>query len=155
MEKDLFRPIFNSNTDAFYFTFEAKNDWSLKLSLNLEVKIKFLRWNNATNCWDRVKILNKDICDQYRNYGPYEVCFLEDPSCQCPDGFVAASPNDWDKMDFTEGCRRITPLNYTNKDVFVKNTEVKLPDIATYWGMLYPQGVWREVFEQKLVYGLY
>ncbi|MCD9559965.1 hypothetical protein HAX54_018346 [Datura stramonium] len=139
MDNDYFRPIFNSTTDAFYFTFEAKNDWSLKLSLNPEGKIKFLRWNNATNRWDRVKILNKDICDQYRTCGPYGVCFVEDPFCRCPDGFAAASPDDWDKMNFTKGCRRIAPLNYTNKDVFVKNTGLKLPDNATYWGMLYPE----------------
>ncbi|MCD9559966.1 hypothetical protein HAX54_018347 [Datura stramonium] len=139
MDNNDFRPIFNSNTDAFYFTFEAKNDWSLKLSLNPEGKLQFLRWNNATNHWDRVKILNKDTCDQYGTCGPNGVCIVEDPPCQCPDGFTAASPDDWDKMNFTKGCRRITPLNYTDKDVFVKNAGLKLPDKATSWGTLYPE----------------
>ncbi|KAM3285305.1 G-type lectin S-receptor-like serine/threonine-protein kinase [Capsicum chacoense] len=139
MENDYFRPMFNSNTDAFYFTFEAKYDWSLKLTLNLEGKIEFLRWNNATKRWDIVNTLNKDICDQYRTCGPFGVCIGEDPRCWCPDGFTAASQDDWNKKDFTEGCRRITPLNYTDKDVFVKNTGLKLPDNATYWGILHPE----------------
>ncbi|KAM3362536.1 G-type lectin S-receptor-like serine/threonine-protein kinase [Capsicum galapagoense] len=139
MENNYFRPMFNSNTDAFYFTFEAKYDWSLKLTLNLEGKIEFLRWNNATKRWDIVNTLNKDICDQYRTCGPFGVCIGEDPRCWCPDGFTAASQDDWNKKDFTEGCRRITPLNYTDKDVFVKNTGLKLPDNATYWGMLHPE----------------
>ncbi|KAJ8549672.1 hypothetical protein K7X08_033379 [Anisodus acutangulus] len=137
MDNEDFRPILNSNTDAFYFTFEAKNDWSLKLSLNPDGKTQFLRWNNATKCWDGVKILNKDTCDQYRTCGSYGFCFVEDPSCLCPDGFTDASPDDSEKMNFTEACRRITPLNYTDKDVFVKNSGLKLPDNATYWGMLY------------------
>ncbi|PHU26539.1 hypothetical protein BC332_04871 [Capsicum chinense] len=139
MENNYFRPMFNSNTDAFYFTFEAKYDWSLKLTLNLEGKIEFLRWNNATKRWDIVNTLNKDICDQYRTCGPFGVCIGKDPRCWCPDGFTAASQDDWNKKDFTEGCRRITPLNYTDKDVFVKNTGLKLPDNATYWGMLHPE----------------
>ncbi|CAN4083905.1 unnamed protein product [Withania somnifera] len=137
MENQAFRPIFNSSTDAFYFTFEAKNNWNLILSLSPEGKLQFLRWNNVTHSWNIVKTLNKDICDQYRTCGPYGICIGEDPRCWCPDGFKVASPDEWDKMNFTEGCRRIIPLNYTDKDVFVKNTGLKLPDNATYWGMLY------------------
>ncbi|XP_009768618.1 receptor-like serine/threonine-protein kinase SD1-8 isoform X1 [Nicotiana tabacum] len=132
------RPVFNSKTGAFYVTFEAKNDSRLKLSLNPEGKIQFLKWTNATG-WIQVKVLNKDICDNYRTCGPYGVCFVENPSCRCPDGFTATSPDDWDKMDYTNGCRRMTPLNYTDKDMFVKNTGLKLPDNATYWGMLSPE----------------
>ncbi|XP_060191621.1 G-type lectin S-receptor-like serine/threonine-protein kinase At4g27290 [Lycium barbarum] len=139
MDNDNFRPIFNSTTDACYFTFEAKDDSTLKLSLNPDGKIQFLRWNNATMVWAVVGILNEDICDQYTTCGPYGVCIVEDPPCLCPDGFIAASPGDWDKMDFTKGCRRIIPLNYTDKDVFVKNRGLKLPDNATYWGMLSPE----------------
>ncbi|XP_055803587.1 G-type lectin S-receptor-like serine/threonine-protein kinase At4g27290 [Solanum dulcamara] len=137
MDNQAFTPIFNSNTDAIYFTFEAKNDWSLKLSLNPEGKIQFLNWNNATNSWGGVKTLNMYICDQYSTCGPYGVCIDEDLHCRCLDGFKASSPDD--KMNFTQGCRRINPLSYTDKDVFVKNTRLKLPDNAAYWGMLYPQ----------------
>ncbi|PHT90638.1 hypothetical protein T459_05751 [Capsicum annuum] len=150
MENNYFRPMFNSNTDAFYFTFEAKYDWSLKLTLNLEGKIEFLRWNNATKRWNIVNTLNKDICDQYRTCGPFGVCIGEDPRCWCPDGFTAASQDDWNKKDFTEGCRRITPLNYTDKDVFVKNTGLKLPDNATYWGMLHPEECVEKCLKESL-----
>ncbi|KAH0697205.1 hypothetical protein KY290_014644 [Solanum tuberosum] len=140
MDNHAFRPIFHSDTDAVFFTFEAKEDSSLILSLNPDGKLQFLRWNNnATNFWDEVKTLNMAICDQYSTCGPYGVCTDGDFPCECPDGFTAASPEEWDKMNFTEGCRRNTSLNYTDKDVFVKNTELKLPDKATYWGILYPQ----------------
>ncbi|WMV16180.1 hypothetical protein MTR67_009565 [Solanum verrucosum] len=54
-------------------------------------------------------------------------------------GDSAASPDAWGMMNFTEGCRRNISLNYTNKDVFVENIGLKLPDNATYWGMLYHQ----------------
>ncbi|KAM3362540.1 hypothetical protein P3S68_017394 [Capsicum galapagoense] len=149
MENNYFKPIFNFNADSFYFTFEAKNNWSLKLTLNLEGKIEFLKWNNATNHWDVVKTLNKDKCDQYRACGPYGVCIGEDPRCWCPDGFTAASQDEWNKKDFTKGCRRITPLNYTDKDVFVKNTGLKLPDNVTYWGMLYPEECVEKCLREK------
>ncbi|KAK4711331.1 hypothetical protein R3W88_005844 [Solanum pinnatisectum] len=139
MDNHAFRPIFHSDTDAIFFTFEAKEDLSLILSLNPDGKLQFLRWNNnATNFWDVVKTLNMAICDQYSTCGPYGVCTDGDFPCECPDGFTAASPEEWGKMNFTEGCRRNTSLNYTDKDVFVKNTGLKLPDKATYWGMLYP-----------------
>ncbi|XP_049348957.1 receptor-like serine/threonine-protein kinase SD1-7 [Solanum verrucosum] len=71
--------------------------------------------------------------------GPYGVCNDGDLPCGCPDGFTAASPDAWGMMNFTEGCRRNISLNYTNKDVFVENIGLKLPDNATYWGMLYHQ----------------
>ncbi|XP_049382936.1 receptor-like serine/threonine-protein kinase SD1-8 [Solanum stenotomum] len=102
-------------------------------------KIQFLRWNNATNYWEEVNTLNKDTCDQYNTCGPYRVCSDRDLPCGCPDGFTAASPDEWGMMNFTEGCRRNTSLNYTNKDVFVENNGLKLPDNASYWGMLYHQ----------------
>ncbi|KAJ8556387.1 hypothetical protein K7X08_029778 [Anisodus acutangulus] len=139
-----YKLIFNFNTDAFYFTSEAKNDWSLRLALNPEGKLQFLRGSNGI-----VNILNKDICDQYKTCGPYGVCFVEDPSCRCPDGFSAASPDDWDKMDFIKGCKRITALNYTKKDAFVKNTGLKLPDNATYWGMLRPKECGEKCLNEK------
>lgn len=138
MDNQEFRPIFHSNADAIYFTFEVKNDWSLKLSLNPEGKIQFLKWNNAKKNWDEVKTLN-DICDQYSTCGPYGICVGEDRPCCCFDGFKPTSPDDWDRKNFSEGCNRISRLKYTDKDVFVKNTGLKLPDNATYWGMLYPQ----------------
>ncbi|XP_055803585.1 G-type lectin S-receptor-like serine/threonine-protein kinase At4g27290 [Solanum dulcamara] len=147
MDNQAFRPIFNSNTDASYFTFEAKNDWSLKLSLNPEGKIQFLNWTNATNSWGEVETLNMDICDQYNTCGPYGVCIGEELPCGCLDGFIAASPDD--KINFTQGCRRNTALNYTDKDVFVKNTGLKLPDNATYWGMLYPQECEEKCFNER------
>ncbi|KAH0699835.1 hypothetical protein KY284_014050 [Solanum tuberosum] len=102
-------------------------------------KIQFLRWNNATNYWEEVNTLNKDTCDQYSTCGPYGVCSDGDLPCGCPDGFTAASPDECGMMNFTEGCRRNTSLNYTNKDIFVENTGLQLPDNATYWGMLYHQ----------------
>nr|XP_025884899.1 G-type lectin S-receptor-like serine/threonine-protein kinase At4g27290 [Solanum lycopersicum] len=140
MDNQAYRPIFHSDTDAVYFTFEAKNDSSLILSLNPDGKLQFWKWNNnSTSFGDEVKTLNMAVCDQYNTCGPYGVCTDGDLPCGCPDGFTAASPAEWNKMNFTQGCRRNTSLNYTDKDVFVKNTELKLPDKATYWGMLYPQ----------------
>ncbi|PHU03159.1 hypothetical protein BC332_28410 [Capsicum chinense] len=118
---------------------QAKNNWSLKLKLNLEGKIEFLKLNKPTNHWDVVKTLNRDICYQYRNCCSYEVSIDEDPHYWCTDGFMASSQDKWNKKDFTKGFRRITPLNYTDKDMFVKNIEQKLPDNSTYWGMLYPE----------------
>ncbi|KAG5622751.1 hypothetical protein H5410_007969 [Solanum commersonii] len=96
MDNHAFIPIFHSDTNAFFFTFEAKNDW--------------------------MNTLNKDTCDQYSTCGPYGVCSDGDLPCGCPDGFTAASPDEWGMMNFTERCRRNTSLNYTNKDVFVENT---------------------------------
>ncbi|CAN4083900.1 unnamed protein product [Withania somnifera] len=150
MDNQAFRPIFNSSTDAFYFSFVTKNNWSLILSLNPEGKLQFLRWNNATHSWNIVKTLNKDICDQYGTCGPYGICIGEDPPCWCPDGFEVASPDEWDKMNFTEGCRRIIPLNYTDKDVFVKNSGLKLPDNAIYWGMLYLEECENKCLNERL-----
>ncbi|TMX04350.1 hypothetical protein EJD97_009541 [Solanum chilense] len=140
MDNQAYRPIFHSDTDAVYFTFEAKDDSSLILSLIPDGKLQFLKWNNnSTSFGDEVKTLNIAVCDQYNTCGPYGVCTDGDLPCGCPDGFTAASPAEWNKMNFTQGCRRNTSLTYTDKDVFVKNTELKLPDKATYWGMLYPQ----------------
>ncbi|XP_004233806.3 G-type lectin S-receptor-like serine/threonine-protein kinase At4g27290 [Solanum lycopersicum] len=118
MDNQAYRPIFHSDTDAMYFTFEAKNDSILILSLNADGKLQFLRWNNnSTNSWDEVKTLNMAICDQYSSCGPYGVCTDGDLQCGCLDGFTAASPEEWYKMNFTQGCRRNTSLNYTDRRI--------------------------------------
>ncbi|PHT34622.1 hypothetical protein CQW23_26422 [Capsicum baccatum] len=110
----------------------------------MEGNIEFLKWNKPTNHWDVVKTLNKDVCYQYRNCCSYEVSIDEDPHYWCTDGFMATSQDKWNKKDFTKGFRRITPLNYTDKDVFVKNNEQKLPDNSTYWGMLCTGFPWEQ-----------
>ncbi|PHT45369.1 S-locus-specific glycoprotein S6 [Capsicum baccatum] len=61
--------------------FKAENNWSLKLTLNLERKIEFLKWYNATNHWDLVKTLNNDIYHQFRTCGSYGVLLILGPNC--------------------------------------------------------------------------
>ncbi|KAL2495222.1 Protein kinase domain-containing protein [Forsythia ovata] len=78
--------------------------------------------------WAPMVTVNKDICDRYISCGPYGIFYADDPGCQCLEGFVASSPNDWCGMDCGDGYRRNYALNCCNGDGFVKYKGQKLLD---------------------------
>ncbi|KAL3851244.1 hypothetical protein ACJIZ3_013126 [Penstemon smallii] len=132
-DNPVFRPVYHHTPEELdvYFTFEMLDDSVLlRLVVNSNGAVQFLRWKNSSRVWVPMVTLNRDDCDRYGACGPYGICHAEDPNCRCLRGFRANSPNDWGRLDNSDGCRRKYALNCSS-DGFVKFGGVKLPDNFT------------------------
>ncbi|KAK9155362.1 hypothetical protein Sjap_002842 [Stephania japonica] len=57
----------------------------------------------------------KDQCNQYGLCGVHGVCNINDTvPCKCLKGFVPESPQNWSRVDWSDGCRRRVGLNCIN-----------------------------------------
>ncbi|KAG8385670.1 hypothetical protein BUALT_Bualt03G0069300 [Buddleja alternifolia] len=131
-DNPVFRLIYHSSLEEVYFTFEMLDDSILlRLVVNSAGTIQFLRWKNSSMAWVPMVTLKKDECDGYGSCGPYGVCYPDYLGCRCLKGFMANSPHEWLRMDYTDGCRRKNALNCSDGDGFVKYKGLKLPDNFT------------------------
>ncbi|KAI6675918.1 hypothetical protein NL676_036714 [Syzygium grande] len=74
-----------------------------------------------------------DDCDTYALCGAYGSCKIdESPKCWCLKGFTPKHSQEWENLDWSNGCVRTTPLD-CRKDIFVKYYGVKLPDTNNFW----------------------
>lgn len=78
---------------------------------------------------------NEQLCESYGYCGPNSICTVYgmNPICQCLQGFVPRSQEEWNELNMTKGCRRKTPLNCEKGDAFVKLDGLRLPDMLEFW----------------------
>ncbi|KAL6990915.1 hypothetical protein U1Q18_009036 [Sarracenia purpurea var. burkii] len=126
----VFQPIFTSNSDEIYYTYQMLNDSVLSRFVVTQLGlVQYLTWRNGE--WAMLVTLNRDYCDVYGLCGPYGNCYDGDLNCRCLKGFTPASPEDWNSIDWTGGCRRRHELNCSGGgDGFVRYTGLKLPDYS-------------------------
>lgn len=75
-----------------------------------------------------------DLCDNYGQCGANSVCTSYKSSiCECLEGFIPKSPEEWKQLIWSSGCMRRTPLDCQRKDGFIKLAWVKLPDLLEFW----------------------
>lgn len=130
-------PVFNysfiSNKDEVYYTYQLKNKSVIsRLVLNdtSSSRQRYV-WVEADQAWRLYASVPRDYCDTYGLCGANGVCVISDsPVCQCLEGFKPKSPENWNSVDWSQGCILSKPLSCQSKDVFVKFTHLKLPDTA-------------------------
>ncbi|MQL92279.1 hypothetical protein Taro_024902 [Colocasia esculenta] len=126
-----------SNAKENYFTYSSVNEEIIsRFVVDLSGQIKQLIWVDNTQGWTLFWTQPKRQCDVHRLCGPFGVC--DDKSftfCSCVEGFVEASPTDWNLSDRTSGCVRRTPLQCESRapagggqDGFYAVPNVKLPE---------------------------
>ncbi|KAI5605590.1 hypothetical protein BDE02_01G362900 [Populus trichocarpa] len=90
-------------------------------------------WIESTQSWLLYEIGNTDNCGRYALCGANGICSIHNsPFCDCLKGFVPNNSRDWNKMDWSKGCVRKTPLNCSG-DGFQKLSKAKLPEIKSSW----------------------
>nr|XP_048334413.1 G-type lectin S-receptor-like serine/threonine-protein kinase SD1-1 [Ziziphus jujuba var. spinosa] len=73
-------------------------------------------------------------CDSYGYCGPNGICKINrSPICECLNGFVPRSQNEWEVLNWSNGCSRKMPLDCRRGEGFIKVVEVKLPDLLDFW----------------------
>ncbi|OWM77581.1 hypothetical protein CDL15_Pgr016979 [Punica granatum] len=124
----VFDPMFNSSPLEVYYSYQVVEDSVVsRFLLTWDGLIQYLSWRNS-NEWTLMVTLQRDECDTYRKCGPFGSCYSGDTICKCLEGFLPTSPQNWNSVDWTDGCTRKWELDCRNGDGFVKYKDLKLPD---------------------------
>lgn len=94
-------------------------------------------WNQQTKSWKLYSFVPKDLCDNYNPCGPNGNCVTsESPPCHCLTGFKPKTEDNYNALDWTQGCVRSKTwsCNVKNRDGFQKFNALKLPDTVKSWG---------------------
>ncbi|KAL8510443.1 hypothetical protein ACS0TY_017311 [Phlomoides rotata] len=92
-------------------------------------------WDYQKQSWIIYLVSPSDACDIYNRCGPHGICNTAKTTyCGCLNKFKPNDPDSWGRgQDWSKGCIRITPLNCTNGDAFLKYSGVKLPNTRNSW----------------------
>ncbi|KAK6946816.1 Bulb-type lectin domain [Dillenia turbinata] len=123
------------NQEKMYYTYELLNTSVVsRMVLGQNGIFQRFTWINRTQGWKIYISVPLDNCDTYAFCGPYSSCNIDDsPVCACLKGFVPKFPNEWDKVDWSNGCVRKIPLECGKGDGFIKYSGIKLPDTRYSW----------------------
>uniref|UniRef100_A0A830BTY6 Receptor-like serine/threonine-protein kinase n=1 Tax=Phtheirospermum japonicum TaxID=374723 RepID=A0A830BTY6_9LAMI len=92
------------------------------------------RWDNRSQVWVDYYNIPADTCDTYGFCGAHGSCNLRNsPLCGCLERFVPRDEESWAKSDWSEGCVRRAPLNCQPDDVFLRYSDIKMPDTRSTW----------------------
>ncbi|KAJ9551632.1 hypothetical protein OSB04_015677 [Centaurea solstitialis] len=93
-----------------------------------------LLWMENWQEWMLYSAPQTDNCDRYGLCGPFASCNINNsPACECLRRFEPTSPEKWNVADWSQGCRRSTPLDCGSGDGFRKYSSLKLPDTQESW----------------------
>ncbi|XP_062080688.1 G-type lectin S-receptor-like serine/threonine-protein kinase At4g27290 [Humulus lupulus] len=95
-----------------------------------------LIWIEIDKIWKPYFSGPRDQCDNYGQCGANAECIMtKNPICRCLKGYKPTSLQDWNSMDWYEGCVRSSPLSCHDqgKDGFLKFSGWKLLDAQHTW----------------------
>ncbi|RDX96533.1 G-type lectin S-receptor-like serine/threonine-protein kinase, partial [Mucuna pruriens] len=134
----LYKYNFVNNEDEVYFQYTLRN--SSVITIIVMNQTLYLRqrltWISETNTWTVYQSLPRDSCDVYNVCGPNGNCVIAgSPICQCLDGFEPKSPQQWNAMDWRQGCVRSKEWScgVKDKDGFGRFESMKLPNTTHSW----------------------
>ena len=131
----VFKSIFVFNENESYFMFiPVTPSVVTRLTMNISgIPQRLIRQNGSTE-WDIMYSVPFQRCDDYGYCGTNGICRVnDDPICACLEGFTPSSEEEWEVLDWSNGCKRKTPLDCRRAEGFVKLDGVKLPDLLKFW----------------------
>lgn len=134
-ESTLFNPRFVYNETYVYSEFESSRDDIITIrTLNQSGLIQRLLRKKESSTWDVMTSKPRDPCDNYGQCGANSFCKNNrDPRCQCLQGFVPKSQEEWQLYNSTSGCIRKAQLNCSQEPSFLKISMLNLPDLIDFW----------------------
>ncbi|XP_010060473.2 G-type lectin S-receptor-like serine/threonine-protein kinase At4g27290 isoform X4 [Eucalyptus grandis] len=131
----LFNPRFVYNETYVYSEFESSRDDIITIrTLNQSGLIQRLLRKKESSTWDVMTSKPRDPCDNYGQCGANSFCKNNrDPRCQCLQGFVPKSQEEWQLYNSTSGCIRKAQLNCSQEPSFLKISMLNLPDLIDFW----------------------
>ncbi|KAL3754556.1 hypothetical protein ACJRO7_001751 [Eucalyptus globulus] len=122
------------NENESYFTYSVKSSFNTisRFVMDLSGQIKVDSWLPSNQQWNLFWSQPRQQCEVYRLCGPFSVCSEQsEDSCSCLQGFSISSPMDWNRSDWSGGCKRNSNLNCAanaEKDRFWPMSNMKLRD---------------------------
>ncbi|KAH7546544.1 hypothetical protein FEM48_Zijuj01G0212100 [Ziziphus jujuba var. spinosa] len=131
----VFEAAFVLNENESYVGFKQKVNAAItRLKLNPSGSYELLVLENGSKKWDIMYTQPYEPCDSYGYCGPNGICKINrSPICECLNGFVPRSQNEWEVLNWSNGCSRKMPLDCRRGEGFIKVVEVKLPDLLDFW----------------------
>lgn len=135
-------PIFDlefvTSDDEIFYTYNPKNISVItRVVLNQSVYSRQrYNWNEENKVWKLYSAVPRDNCDNYNVCGPFGNCIVsESPPCQCLTGFRPKSPQNYEALDWTQGCVLSEPWScrIKNQDGFKKFSGLKMPNTTRTW----------------------
>ncbi|KAK9152075.1 hypothetical protein Syun_010384 [Stephania yunnanensis] len=128
----LFPYNFISNEEEVYFTLEFNNQSGVGqlMALNQSGIVTYVLWNAIIHNWVINNIGPVDQCQYYNFCGAYGWCNINNGPvlCQCLDGFIPKSADEWNSMYYSGGCVKRTNFDCRNGEGFLKFSDVKVLD---------------------------
>ncbi|KAI3441585.1 EF-hand domain-containing protein [Psidium guajava] len=104
------------------------------LTMNHSGVLQYYVASKTSNAWTIMYASPNDPCDAYGTCGANGICRVNRaPICDCLNGFVPKSPEEWDLLIWSGGCMRRIPVNCSKEEGFLKLEKVKLPDLLEFW----------------------
>ena len=132
---NFFFPILASYKELVGFKYEPKNKLAYtRVTLSQSGILQRIVLMEGSSEWTIMDAIPNDLCDNYGQCGANSVCRSYKSSiCECLEGFIPTSPEEWKMLVWSSGCVRRTPLDCKKKDGFIKLAWVKLPDLLEFW----------------------
>ncbi|XP_045802110.1 G-type lectin S-receptor-like serine/threonine-protein kinase At4g27290 [Trifolium pratense] len=93
-------------------------------------------FSDQLNSWQIFFVGPSDQCDNYALCGGNANCDAANSPkvCDCLEGFIPKSQENWDSQKWSDGCVRKVKLDCdNNSDGFLKHVGMKLPDTSKSW----------------------
>ncbi|XP_062074646.1 G-type lectin S-receptor-like serine/threonine-protein kinase At4g27290 isoform X2 [Humulus lupulus] len=125
--------VFTKNESYYMFTTIVKS-LHTRVTMNTSGSPQRLILQNGSTEWNIMYSVPYQRCDSYGFCGANGVCGVNnDPLCKCLEGFIPTSPEEWQVLDWSNGCKRKNPLKCQRGEGFAKLDGVKLPDLLEFW----------------------
>ncbi|KAH6821081.1 hypothetical protein C2S53_014991 [Perilla frutescens var. hirtella] len=126
----------NDSADNFYFMTPEKTSL-IHLMLNSSGTLMRKEWDDLNKSWNAVWSAPAHECDVYGVCGPFGSCNIRSSPniCSCLRGFEPTDNYEWQRGNWSAGCKRITRLQCDtggkgDDDQFFKMQFMKVPDFA-------------------------
>ncbi|XP_061337479.1 G-type lectin S-receptor-like serine/threonine-protein kinase At4g27290 [Gastrolobium bilobum] len=98
-------------------------------------QVERFKFSDQTNSWQIFFSGPVDQCDNYAICGANSNCDVNNsPICECLQGFIPKSQDNWNSQKWSDGCVRRVNLTCGNSDDgFLMYPGMKLPDTSTSW----------------------
>ncbi|KAH6781434.1 hypothetical protein C2S51_006727 [Perilla frutescens var. frutescens] len=131
-----FSQVKNDSDGTFYFTSPLRK-YFFKSVLNSSGSVTDTAWDDQKKSWITVWEAPANECEVYGTCGPFGSCNIRNwPICSCLRGFEPKNKDEWERGNWSSGCRRKVPLQCVrdgaggNEDGFHRLLFMKIPDFV-------------------------
>ncbi|KAF1882463.1 hypothetical protein Lal_00039111 [Lupinus albus] len=137
-----------------YFVYSPLNSGDkVRFQIGFDGYEREFKWSENEKKWNQMQIGPFNECEVYNKCGSFAACDIStSPMCSCIKGFEPKHRDEWSNLNWSSGCKRITPLKdeisnsygrevNVGEDGFLELRGMKLPDFARLVNVNNPNGM--------------